>query len=135
MKTSKMKTSKSILILTFVSITFLSCIFDNSKIDEEIWPVSTGVIQNIELNNEKISFDVIVGVTSSGWKLANPKIDFDAPDYHIQFMGIRPTGPSFPAMSSLETSITLDVVPGNTYTFKFWRHNEAPLDTTIAIPN
>ena len=130
-----MRLFKSIAFIIAAVLALSSCLFDNSGADEQAMPVRALAIQDIELNLNKITFDVSIGVTSSGWQLASPRIELDNREYHIQFMIKRPTEPSLPVMSSLDSSITLDVVPGSTYTFKFLRFNDVPIDTTISIPN
>lgn len=57
-----------------------SCLFNNSGTDEDlwddgVWPVPTGSIQNIDLHHAKITFDVSVGVPSSGWELTSQIIN------------------------------------------------------------
>lgn len=120
--------------LTFVVLFLCSCsLFEQDKM--EMWPIPALSIQEIELHQNKITFDVLVEVTSSGWRLARPKTELKNKEYVVQFMGIAPEGPSLPAMGSLLTRITLDVTPGSTYTFTFLRRNDVPIDTTSIIPN
>ncbi len=120
--------------LTFVVLFLCSCsLFEQDKVEK--WPIPALLIQEIELHQNKITFDVLVEVTSSGWRLATPKTELKNKEYVVQFMGIAPEGPSLTVMSSLQARITLDVTPGSTYTFTFLRLNDVALDTTIIIPN
>jgi hypothetical protein len=125
-----MKLSHSILLVLLLG----SCsMFEQDEVER--WPLTALSIQEIELHQNKITFDVLVEVTSSGWRLASPRTEFKNQEYSVQFMGFAPEGLSLTVMSSLRASITLNVTPGSTYAFKFFRLNGAPLDTTITIPN
>lgn len=124
-----MKLTQSILLVLLLG----SCsMFEQDEVER--WPLTALSIQEIEFQQNKITFDVLVEVPSSGWRLASPKTQLKNKEYVVQFMGFASEGFSLPVMGSLRTSITLNVTPGSTYAFKFFRLNGAPLDTTITIP-
>ncbi|MCC5933301.1 MAG: hypothetical protein JJU35_03580 [Balneolales bacterium] len=123
----------AILFITAL-LTLTSCLFNKEEAEADTWPLPALEILDIQTDEGEITFDVLVGVSSSGWEFGRPQVKLENRAYEITFRGIRPTGYVLPFMGNLETDITLPVQPGQTYTFSFMTLNEAPIDTTIAIP-
>lgn len=124
----------TLLFFIAVLLTLTSCLFNKEEAEADTWPLPALEILDIQTDEGEITFDVLVGVSSSGWEFGRPQVKLENRAYEITFRGIRPTVPVLPVMGALETDITLPVQPGKTYTFSFMTLNEAPIDTTIAIP-
>jgi len=128
-------TSISPITLLFTAILLSSCMYDNSEYEKRVRPLHAFSIESIEINQNSLIVDVAAEVPSSGWKMISPLIGSGANEYHITLRGEHYGGPSLPMLDTLSSKVTLRVVPGNSYTIKFWRRHEATLDTTILIPH
>ena len=107
------------------------CLNDNSPDDmRQEWPRPVVFIENAEVGEAIVTFDLLIGVPGSGWELTEPEIEADENDYLIRYYGIPPEV-GLPAMGTLPATISFYLVPGETYTFRFWQSAGETLDTTI----
>ncbi|MCH8568729.1 MAG: hypothetical protein LAT67_10715 [Balneolales bacterium] len=124
-------------LLLMAAVLLTSCIDlitgdRNNRSDAQ--PIYTQSVESIELSNGKISFDLVGLTPNPCWTAASPTYEKTGTTFNITQRGYPSNQPCVDVLGTIETSISLNVAPGTEYTFKFWRFDEATLDTTITIP-
>lgn len=126
---------KYLVPLIVILFSLYSCSLLSNKNLPEPTLLHTGMIKNISVEQNQIYFSV-TGVTPQPCYRFH-SYEFEKSDHviNIRIYGRRTTNDPCPhVLSSVEDEISVPVVSGETYSFKFWRYEGATLDTTVTIP-
>lgn len=123
------------VILLFPLLMLLSCSTDSSEVLPDPRPVSTDFIKSINIDKTTIRFTVLSEVPQPCYKFHSSEVESSNATVSIKIYAQRTTNdPCLEMLSSIESEISLTVTSANTYLFKFWKYNDATMDTVIAIP-
>ncbi len=126
---------KKLTLLFLPVFILLSCsTSSNDELPEPI-PADTEMIKNVVIQQDSIHFTLVNGTPTPCYGFNSVKIENSNDEVNVKvYVQNLTNDPCITVLSSIETEITVPVKSGNTYLFKFWKFENATLDTVITIP-
>ncbi len=129
-----MKRLKPITLLTFMLMLLSNCGIDNDNKLSDATEIPTYQIESIEVTDNTAVFSIICEAPENCWEFSSYDNSISGSNITVTVFGQRTTNDfCLQVLTSMNVTSSITVPVKGEYTFKFWQHNGATLDTTIII--